>query len=81
MTHRGSRFPFLEARDGDGLAEGQAGCELLGLGAEGLAGLGAVDAFEADLRFLAVAKDLNSVAIRDPDAFAGEGLGGKRSWC
>ncbi len=66
--------------DGDGLAEDQARGELLCFGAEGLAGFGAVDAFEADLGFLAGAEDLNSVAISDPDALAGEGLGEERRW-
>ncbi len=56
----------------------QAGCELFCFGAEGVAGFGAIDAFQADFCFLAGAEDLNSVAIRNPDAFAGEGLGGER---
>ena len=52
-----------DQRYGDGLAEDEAGGELLDLGAKGLAGFGAVDAFQADLGFPAVPEDLNSVAV------------------
>ena len=66
--------------DGVGLSIDQTGCELLGLGGEGLARFRAVDAFHADLGFYAVPEDLNSVAVRDSDNLAGEGLGGEGSW-
>ncbi len=52
---------FLDS-DGDGLPIHQTGCEFLGLGAEGVAGFGAVDAFQADFCLPAVTEDLNSVA-------------------
>ena len=36
--------------------------------------------FEPDLCFFAVPEDLDIVAVRDSDAFTGEGLGRKRRW-
>ena len=52
----------------DGLAEDEAGCEILSLGAEVISRLGAVNTLEADRYCPPVAQDLDRVAVRDAHA-------------
>jgi len=78
IGHGASISVPAHGNDRHGLAKGER--ELLGLRAERLALLGAVDAVQADLLAAAVVKNGDAVAVGDAEVLAGELCGLDRMW-